>query len=62
MEQAIVTSHPISYAKKRETPLSKPLSRAEAHKLGDEYAISQMEESLKSGFVSREKIMKTLGR
>jgi len=60
MEPAIITSRPSSYTPKRETPLSKPLSSAEARRLGDEYAISQIEEGLKSGFTSREQVMKSL--
>ena len=48
------------YLLKKENTSDKSLSRAETKKLGDEYAISLIEEGLNSGRVSREQVMKSL--
>ena len=62
METAsFITPRTSPYVRKREaTPESKPLSRAEARRLGDLHAISLIEEGLKGEYISREEIMRIL--
>jgi len=64
METAVITPSALSYTPKREVkPKNKPLSRAEAQRLGDLHAISLIDEALKcKERVSREAIFKILDR
>jgi len=46
--------------KRAETPITKPVSRAEARRLGDEHAISLIEEAVKAESVSLDEVFKVL--
>jgi len=60
METAVITTPNTKYAHKRTETLSKPLSRAEARRLGDLHAISLIEEGLKGEYISEEDFLKFL--
>ena len=59
METAVITPQNMPY-----TPIitkqNKPLSRAEKRQLGDEHAISLIEEGLKGEFISEEEFLQFL--
>jgi len=63
MATAVTTAESIPYTSKRDTTQVKPaVNASEKRRLGDEYAISLIEEAIKSERVSREEVMRSLRR
>ena len=60
METVTTTTHNMPRALNRTKTPDKPLSRAEARRLGDLHAISLIEEGLKGEYISEEEFLKFL--